>query len=194
MARPREFNIDEVLEQAMQMFWSKGYEATSMHDLTGTMGLSKSSLYDTFGNKHELFLSAVGRYNETVAGRVVATAIAEAGGAKAGIVAVFERRIDDMVEGGGARGCLLNNTAVEMGARDRACAAQVAAGLALTEDAFHLAVRDGQEMDEIPAHRDARVLARYLTSSLNGLTVMAKADPDRAALEDVVGVVLRALD
>ena len=62
MARPREFDVDDALDRAMNVFWAKGYEATSMSDLMAAMDLSKSSLYDTFGSKHELFLSALQRY------------------------------------------------------------------------------------------------------------------------------------
>ncbi|MEK9754967.1 MAG: helix-turn-helix domain-containing protein, partial [Rhodospirillaceae bacterium] len=66
MARPREFNREQVLERAMQVFWSKGYAATSMRDLTEAMGLSKSSLYDTFGSKHDLFLESIDFYRDNV--------------------------------------------------------------------------------------------------------------------------------
>lgn len=62
MARPREFDEDEALEKAMQLFWTKGYEAASMTDLTDAMNLNKGSLYAAFGSKHDLFLSAIKRY------------------------------------------------------------------------------------------------------------------------------------
>lgn len=62
MARPREFDEQEALEKAMQLFWTKGYEATSMTDLTEAMGLNKGSLYAAFGSKHDLFISAIKRY------------------------------------------------------------------------------------------------------------------------------------
>ncbi len=194
MARPREFNQGEALESAMQLFWAKGYEATSLSDLVGAMGLSKSSFYDTFGSKHALFLSAIDHYNETVASRRAAALIAGAGGGRAGIAAVFERIAGDMAGRDGRRGCFVNNCAVETAPHDDAVAERVCAGFACIEEAFYEAVRRGQVDGEIAAGRDARALARFLTSSLNGLIVMAKADPDRAALEDVVGVVLSAIE
>ncbi len=194
MARPREFNAEDALEKAMQLFWSKGYEATSLADLTAAMGLSKSSLYDTFGCKHELFLSAMDRYNETVAARRAAGVIDGAKGARAGIAAVFAAFLDEMLGAGEKRGCFVNNAAVELAPHDAAVAARAAAGLAHLEESFHGAVRRGQEAGDIAAGRDARALARYLAASLNGLIVFAKTNPERAALEEVVGIVLAALD
>jgi AcrR family transcriptional regulator len=65
MGRPREFDVDEALQTAMQLFWRKGYEGTSLHDLTEGMGITKPSLYSYFGNKEELFYKALARYEET---------------------------------------------------------------------------------------------------------------------------------
>ncbi len=194
MARPREFNAEDALEKAMQLFWAKGYEATSLSDLTSAMGLSKSSLYDTFGSKHELFLSAMDRYNETVAARRAAGVIDGAKDSRAGIAAVFAAFLDEMLDAGEKRGCFVNNSAVELAPHDAAVAARAAAGLAHLEESFYGAVRQGQEAGDIAAGRDARALARYLAASLNGLIVLAKINPERAALEEVVGIVLAALD
>lgn len=194
MARPREFDVGQALERAMEVFWAKGYEATSLHDLVGAMGLSRSSFYDTFGSKHELYLSALDRYIKTAGERGALALIDRADSAKAGIAAVFDHYIDQMVGQDERRGCFVVNCAVELAPHDPAAAARCRAGIARTEDAFYRAVRRGQESGEIRADRDARALARYLASNLNGLLVMAKADPDRAALEDVVRLALSVLD
>lgn len=194
MARPREFNSREALDRAMQVFWTKGYEAASLCDLTEAMGLSKSSLYDSFGNKHELYLAALDRYNRTVAARDTRTVIAAAGGGRRGVEAVFARRLEAMVDRGETRGCFIGNCAVETGANDPAGAARVAQGVACLEQAFADAVREGQTRGEIANGDDADALARYLTSSLNGLIVIAKVKRNRDALEDVVRLTLGVLD
>ena len=195
MARPREFDETEALDKAMRVFWAQGYDATSLTDLLGATGLSKSSLYETFGSKHELFLAALDHYNRTVTAKRVAAAIVAAPSPKAGIAAVFQGLINDMLKpDGDRRGCFVNNCAVEVAAHDAAAAARVCAGLDHLEAAFCAALRRAQAAGEIPAEHEARALARYLTSSLNGLTVMAKAKPRRAALEDVARIVLQALD
>ena len=194
MARPREFIEGEALGKAMDVFWSKGYEATSLADLTKAMGLSKSSLYDTFGNKHELYLAAMDRYNETVASRTAAAIIDDAGGGKKGIAAVFHRFVESMTGGDERRGCFVGNSAIELGSHDDDAAKRVCAGLACMEKSFRDAVETAQAAGDIPADRDALALARYLTAALNGLIVVAKARPEPKALKDVARMTLRALD
>lgn len=195
MARPREFDKTEALERAMEVFWAQGYDATSLCDLLSAMGLSRSSLYETFGSKHELYLAALDHYNRTVTAKRVAAVIAAHDSAKAGIAAVFHGLIDSMVEApGGCCGCFVNNCAVEVAPRDPAAARRVCAGLDHVEAAFCDALGRARAAGEIPDDRDTQALARYLNSSLNGLMVMAKARPERAALEDVARIVLQALD
>ena len=193
MPRCRAFDADEALEKAMQVFWAKGYEATSLNDLTAAMGLSKSSFYETFGCKHELFLAALDRYNETVAGCGAAEIIDRAGGARAGITAVFRHYVDVMSGGGDRRGCFVGNSAVEMAPHDAAAAAKVSAGLSRLEETFLRAVERGQAAGEIPLRHGATALARYLTGSLNGLILLAKAGRDRLALQEVARITLSAL-
>ena len=193
MARPREFNVDDALERAMHVFWDKGYKSASLAELTRAMGLSRSSFYETFGSKHALFLEAIERYGGTMVERTVAELEGD-GPARAAIAGVFGRVVDNAVARGDRRGCLVLNSAVEVSPHDPEAAARVAACLDRFEQAFHAAVVRGQRAGEIAADRDARALARYLTSSLNGLGVMIKAKPDRAVLDDIVRIVLSALD
>ncbi len=122
MTRPREFTITEALEKAMRLFWSQGYEATSLNDLTAAMELSKSSLYATFGGKRELFLSTIDFYVSTVIAREAPSVIERSGGGKAGIEALFRHFLENFVGGIDPRGCYLNNCAVEMAGKDSSCA------------------------------------------------------------------------
>ncbi len=191
MARPREFSTDDALGQAMDVFWSKGYQATTLGDLTRAMGISKSSFYDTFGSKHALYLASLERYRAAMHERLLAGLESEAP-ARAAIAAVFAHIVE--AAEGDRRGCFIGNCASEMAPHDAAAARQVTAGLDRLEAAYAAAVERGQRAGEIAGDREPRALARYLTSSTQGLQLMAKASPDRAALADVVRIVLAALD
>jgi TetR/AcrR family transcriptional repressor of nem operon len=192
MARPREFNRDEVLERAMQVFWSKGYAATSMRDLTEAMGLSKSSLYDTFGSKHDLFLESIDFYRDNVTIQVRSVAELEKPAMQV-IAAVLGRAADRILEPNGRRGCFLNNCAVEIGPIDDKAAERLRAGFGVMEETFLRLVRRAQLEGAISPTRDALSLARYLTSTVNGIMVIGKANPDRAVLDDIVRVAMASL-
>ena len=193
MARPREFDTTEALNEAMQVFWTKGFEATSLNDLIGAMKLSKSSFYDTFGSKHEVFLAAIEHYKKTMTAQVSAVSELDALARKL-IGSLFERAVERMTEEGGRRGCFLNNCAVEVALHDPAAAKLIGGGFGIMEDTFFALVQRGQTEGEIDTDKDPRALARYLTSSLNGIMVMGKANPDREALSDIARIALTALD
>ena len=126
MARPREFDAGDALEKAVQVFWTKGYRAASLRDLTAAMGISKSSFYETFGSKHELFLAAIRRYDEGMVGWVVGLLESEISGRRA-IAEVLNTVVDMAVAPRGRRGCLIGNCAVEVAPHDAAASAAVAA-------------------------------------------------------------------
>ena len=193
MARPREFDTDDVLDKAMNAFWSGGYAATSLADLTSAMGISKSSFYETFGSKHELFLATLERYGKTAAERT-AVMLEKTAWAKGAIASVFEFIIDNATAEGERRGCFINNCAVESASRDDAVASRVVGCLERLEAGFENAVSRGQAAGDIAATHDSKTLARFLTSSMQGLIVTAKANPDKQKLDDIVRVVLATLD
>lgn len=193
MARPREFDTTEALDQATQVFWSKGYEATSLSDLVDAMKLSKSSFYDTFGSKHEVFLAAIEHYKKTVACQIASVATLEAPARKL-IAGLFERAVSRITEKDGRRGCFLNNCAVEVALHDPQAAKLIGGGFGIVEDTFRALIERGQKEGDIDKNKDARALARYLTSSLNGLMVVGKANPDPKALADIARITLTALD
>lgn len=193
MGRPRTFDERQALDRALEVFWAKGYEAASLSDLTQAMGLSKSSFYHAFGSKHDAFLAAIDRYGSTVAAKL-AEDLRRDRPARAAIAAVFETAVEQAVGAGDRRGCFIGNCAAEVAASDPAAAERIVVGLRRIENAFHDAILRGQATGEISRRHDPRALARYLTSSLNGLRVVAKANPDTAALRDVVRIALTALD
>tara|TARA_A100001037_G_scaffold206394_1_gene184652 strand:+ start:10239 stop:10820 length:582 start_codon:yes stop_codon:yes gene_type:complete len=193
MARPREFDADVALEQAMQVFWDMGYQSASLSSLTRAMGISKSSFYEAFGSKHELYLSALEHYNATVSGRVVAN-FQESESTRVAISWWFEFVIDRMAGRGSLRGCLVSNAAVELAPFDPETQGRCREAMNETETALVACIDRGQKTGEIRADRKAADLARFLITCINGLRVMAKANPDRKALEGVAEIALSVLD
>lgn len=193
MARPRAFDREDVLERALDTFWCQGYEATSMQDLVDAMDISRASLYNTFGSKHALFIEVLKHYEVQRIDRMIET-LRRASSAKGGIRSLFERLADEAAAADDRRGCLFTNTATELCARDPACAEHVQRHFARVENAFEVTLRRGLETGELQTATDAKALARFLTNNLQGIRVMAKTQPDRAALQDVVEVTMQALE
>jgi TetR/AcrR family transcriptional repressor of nem operon len=190
--RPPEFEREVVLDRAMRAFWSRGYEATSIQHLVERTGIQRGSLYGAFGDKRALFLAAIEHYDRVMTAKLLAT-LDEPGSGLGAIRRFFRLKVDAAQERSWPRGCLVTNSATELASRDRRTASRIGATLGRIEAAFHRAVIRGQQAGEIDPDRDARALARFLTSSAQGLSVMAKASPERAPLEDIVKVTMEVV-
>jgi TetR/AcrR family transcriptional repressor of nem operon len=193
MARPREFDADIVLDRAMEVFWSKGYEATSLDDLCGATGLSRSSLYATFGSKRDLLLRSVDRYVEQRNPRIAAI-LAQPLPIRDAFAALARRFIDQIVAGPGRRGCFLGNCAAELPRGDRAALARVRRGLETTEGTFRDALARAKDRGELPPRADVSELARFLTAGFQGLRLVGKVNSDREVLESIAATMLQCLD
>ncbi|MGQ0509633.1 MAG: TetR/AcrR family transcriptional regulator [Betaproteobacteria bacterium] len=192
MARPREFDPDAALERATRVFWSKGYEHSSLDDLCAATGLNRSSLYAAFGAKRELYLAALARYEDGSAARI-ARAL-QGRPVQAGIKAFLEDLIDAIVSGPGRRGCFIGNCAAEMARLDRGAAAGVRRSLKRIEECFADGLRTARTRGELGPNADPVVLARFLTAGIQGLRLVGKANPDRAALNDIARTMLHCLN
>lgn len=190
MARPREFDRNEVLEKAMQVFWTKGYERTSVRNLVAAMGINRGSLYDTFGDKEGLYLTALERY---CTGEARPTPAGSGGESALNTIRRYFETIAQAGPRARKRGCFISNTIAEFGGQGGTITRTARAGVERAEAAFAALVSQGQAAGEIGRSHDPRKLARFLTSSLNGLRLMAKTDAGRAELDDIVEVTLSAL-
>jgi TetR/AcrR family transcriptional repressor of nem operon len=193
MARHKEFDRDEALQKAMEVFWSRGYEAASIQDLVGHMGINRQSLYDTFGDKHALYLQALDCYRE-VEGRKMFELLEGPGSVKKALRKLFEGVVEGSLCEGERRGCFMGNAMSELAARCPETARKTCGQMAAVEEAFYRALLRGKREGEIKSGRNLRPVARFLYSSLQGLQLMAKATRDRKTLEDVVKVTLSVLD
>lgn len=193
MARHKEFDRDEVLHKAMEVFWSRGYGAASIQDLVKHMGINRQSLYDTFGDKHALYLQALDRYGE-VEGRRIFELLEQPGPVKKTLRQLFKGVVEGSLCDGQRRGCFMGNAMSELAGRCKETAARTGSSLAATEQAFYRTLLRGKKEGELKGVRDPRAVARFLNSSFQGLVLMAKATQDRKTLEDVIKVTLSVLD
>jgi TetR/AcrR family transcriptional repressor of nem operon len=174
MPRPKEFNPDDAIEKAMQVFWHKGYEATSMENLLTAMNLNRGSLYDTFGDKRQLFLNVIDRYCATFASSKYSL-LNQPGPA----LPTLRRFIVGMIEGGLAdpqrRGCLISNTIMELSPHEQEIAARLRQALKWAEDMFFEILTRAKQQGELKKGQDPRALARFLITTMQGTIVMIKA-------------------
>lgn len=192
MPRPREFDTDAALDRAMHVFWSRGYEATSLDELCEAMALSRSSVYAAFGDKRSLLLRALERYadgGDERIGKVLARRPL-----RKALAALLDEFIDTIVAGPGRRGCFLGNCAAEMARDDREAVAIVREGLRRNEARFRAALTAAKERSELSPAADVVALARFLTTSIQGLRLIGKVNPDRAMLDDAARVILHCLE
>lgn len=190
IGRPIEFDPDTALESAMHQFWSKGYEHTSMQDLLAAMNLSKSSLYQAFGSKRQLFRRCMGRYANQFAAQL-RHGLAEAPSGLRFIEDFLHSVLRDVA--GTPRGCLVMNTASELGQSEPEIARDVSRSIDRFREVLQAAVERAQREGDISPERDARILASYLVSSMSGLKIQAKAGADTKTLKGIIAVVLSAL-
>ena len=193
MARPREFDADAALERAMDLLWTRGYEATSVDDLCEATGLSRSSLYATFGSKRDLLLRSVDRYVERRTPNIAAI-LARPLPVREAFAALLREFIDQIVAGSGRRGCFLGNCAAELPRADRAALARVRQGMGRTQAIFRDALARAKARGELRPKADVDALARFLTAGIQGLRLVGKVNPDRAMLEDIAATLLRCLE
>jgi TetR/AcrR family transcriptional repressor of nem operon len=193
MPRPREFDIDSALDRALDVFWSKGYEGTSLDELCAATGLSRSSLYAAFGSKRDLLLRTIDRYVERRTPDLAAV-LGQQVPVRTAFAALASRFIDQIVAGSGRRGCFLGNCAAELPRGDRLALARVRQGLAQTEATFRAVLMRAATRGELPANSNLDALARFLTAGFQGLRLVGKVNPDRAMLEDVARTMLQCLD
>lgn len=189
MARPKNFDPEHAVDAAMRAFWSHGYEATSMDDLTHACGIGRGSMYATFGSKDELYGLALERY-QRVEGEAAFACLDGPGTVPERIGRLFARFASDALDDPENRGCFVLNAAMERAPHDPEVARRVRDGLKAYERVLEDLLREGQEAGELPAGRDPRALARYLITALNGVRTTAKATRDRALVADAVQIAL----
>ncbi len=182
------FNRDQVLENVTDLFWRKGYNGTSMQDLVDVTGLNRSSIYNTFGDKFQLFEESL-RHYQTIQNDRLRETFSKAKSPKEAIISLFHGISDDIKEGD-QKGCMLTS-----------CTSELSAELPMIRDflvenkdrvvaSFAALIEGAQQLGEISPMKDPNTLALYLFSSLQGIRVTSMLEPD---LEAVTAEVLSIL-
>jgi TetR/AcrR family transcriptional repressor of nem operon len=190
MARPKAFDPDEVLDRAMRLFWDKGFEATSMQALVDATGVSRASLYGTYGDKEALFTAAMVRYQQRIGSKAFLELLPPRAG-RAAIERFFQATLTNLVSPDMPRGCFAVNSMI---AGDTVPSV-VSAGVKESMAALEAALLGAMERDPaLQSRRDLRSVARFLTTQTQGLGVQASAGTSVAELRESVRVALRVLD
>jgi TetR/AcrR family transcriptional regulator, transcriptional repressor for nem operon len=193
MARPREFEEGDVLDAAVQCFWSRGYEATSIRDLAAKMGITGASLYNAFSDKRSLYRRALDHYVERSFGDRVGRFEGNLAPREA-IGAFFDEIIERSLNDKQRKGCMLVNSALEMAPHDPEFQHVVAEVLVQVEGFFRRCATAGQKSGTITTSQSAEDLARLLLSMLLGIRVLARTRPERELLEGLMRPVFDLLD
>lgn len=185
MPRRKQFDTDDVLLKAMNLFWRHGYQATSMHDLAACTGLGRASIYSEFGSKHGLFVRALRHYDKVFREDWVAE-LARTSSPRRAILGVFEAAIEASLTEGSRDGCLLINTALELSPHDPEVADIVARAFTEMEAFFGAAIKRGQAMGEIGETVAGSNTARSLLGLFIGLRVLVRSRPEEPLLRSLM--------
>lgn len=191
MARTKGFSENAALEKALDLFWQHGYQGIGLTRLLRGMGIARQSLYDTFGNKRQLFIRTIEHYRDTRLAQ--ALALLEREGSPTRNVRDVVRFFEQLALDKRARGCFVANSLVELGPHDAEIRKLLADTLGLLENAIVKTLRRAQSVGELSGKRSPRAIARALTNALVGMAVTGKLAQSRATVEDIYNGTLAML-
>ena len=189
MAGKKSFQPEQALDKAMGLFWKQGYEGTSIEDLVQYMGLGRGSLYDTFGDKHALYLAALSQYLAKYQAQAVEL-LQQTGPLSEILERYFHAFIEELVSDPARRGCFLVNASVEMAPHDPEVNTIVQSALQEIEEGFYRLLIKAQVAGDLSWTQDPHQLAHFLSGVLVSIRVLARAKRDRRVLQDVVKTAL----
>lgn len=187
MAGKKSFQPELALDKALDLFWERGYEGSSVEDLVQCMGLGRGSIYDTFGDKHALYLAALKRYRTKYYREI---AEYQMGSFYETLEHFFQSNIDDLLSDPARRGCFLVNATSEMVPHDPEVNEFAQAALQAMEEDFYRFLVKAQVAGELPWTYEPHQIAHFLLGILVSIRALARARQDRRVLEDVVKTAL----
>ncbi|MFU1795339.1 TetR/AcrR family transcriptional regulator [Paenibacillus azoreducens] len=191
IARTKEFNEDQALHQAMLLFWKKGYEATSIPDLLQVMGISRSSLYDTFSDKQALYIAALEHYRKVNYDKQVI--LERASNVREGIRQFFEQHIASAYDTSLPGGCFVTNAATTLESPDEKINELIKTSFLNLEQAFCELLEKGQQSGEIDKNTDIQALSYLLLNLHQSINVMAKIGQDQQRAMNMINFVIAGM-
>ncbi|RDU96357.1 TetR/AcrR family transcriptional regulator [Trinickia dinghuensis] len=190
--RPREFDVDRVIEAAARVFWEHGYHATPVDVLCEATGVFRGSMYRTFGDKHGLLIAAFDRYAEGAVARLKERLSADVPPAEAlrGALLHYTKVSGNLLE---RHGCFITNAATELLPSDEALRPHIESTLQRIATQFSLAIARGQQAGQFDRSLDAEAVGRFLLCIVQGMRVLGKVDMNEMALASIVDMAMRAL-
>jgi TetR/AcrR family transcriptional repressor of nem operon len=192
MPRKKEFDEDELLEKAVNLFWKKGYHATSAQDLVDGLGINRSSLYNTYIDKRTLFTQSLKRYQQQRTGIMIST-LQQSQNIGETIKQIFDRIIDEDMADTMKKGCFMVNTAVELSGQDQDISDIVNANNQSVEDALASAIEKGRQSGQFLNPLSSRAIAQFIFATISALRVTARSGAGRQVLQNIAGVALYSL-
>lgn len=186
-----QFDREKVVDAAIKVFWKKGFMGTTMEDVKQATGINESSLYNTFGNKEALYKEALAQYRKSVMDNFASMPNMERPRETIGKMLRHLAQLATTEEG--AAGCMLMNSAMELGAQYRDIADYARETYAQIEEWLYATVKRGQELGEFDPDRDPRALARYLSFNIQGMFAVARTRPTEEFMRDVADTLIGAV-
>ena len=181
MPRVKQFNEEQVLEKAMEVFWKKGYNGSSMQELVEGMGINRASIYDTFGSKEELFERAFEIYREKNLARIRNFLFSQQP-VQHGLLLMFEKAIDQAIQDPDTKGCFVVNATTEMVKPDCTITSMLNKNRIDFEIIFYEYLREGVSRGELGAEKDLKSIAALIYTLYSGIMVLAKVNQNKPDL------------
>ena len=186
------FEVRDAIDKAMRVFWTKGYVDTSIADLLEATGLKRSSLYNAFGGKRDLFVQALRKYDRENS-RATLSRLEEIEDPRQAIQTLFEGAIQEALADPDRKGCLLVNTSLELPTHDKEIQTIVKTGMRAVEAFLQRQIELGQARSELPESIDPQETARALVALMAGIRVLGRGVFEESALRSIAAQALRLI-
>jgi TetR/AcrR family transcriptional regulator, transcriptional repressor for nem operon len=189
MARTREFEENEVLEKAVKLFSEKGYNGISMQELVDGLGINRSSIYDSFGDKQDLFIASL-KYYRQVNTQQMLSLIEQSKDMKKTIQDIFVHVRTESVNVKSAASCMMVNTTVELAPHEKKIFTIVFDNMSAVQEGLAKAIKAAQARNEVSKENSAEALASAVLTAINGLRVAARWGAEKKVYDDVMKLTL----